>query len=75
MTKDEAIESISHLYPADSEYHDCQEIGKRFMTEAMEEMNFNWRELPEDVLIRYAEKCEWLENDNTRTSLKRNEWD
>jgi len=62
MTKDEAIGIISGLYPADAVYEDTRQAGRRLLTEAMEEANCNWSELPERVLIIYAEKCTQLEN-------------
>ena len=61
MNKQQAIDSISGLYSIDSEFQDSNKIGKQFMLEAMEEVNFNWRDLPEEVLVRWAEKCEHKE--------------
>lgn len=61
MNKQEAIDFIAGQYPIDSDYSDTNEIGRQFMLEAMEETNFNWRDLPEEVLVRWAEKCELKE--------------
>lgn len=58
MDKKQAIYSISGLYPIDSQFENTNEIGKQFMMEAIEETNFDWRNLPEEVLIKWAEKCE-----------------
>jgi hypothetical protein len=57
MNKDEAINHINQLYPIDSQFTDTNEVGKQLMVEAMEEVGFDWRTLPEPVLIRWAEKC------------------
>jgi len=54
MTKDEAIQHIENLYPADSPYQDTSEIGKDLLIEAIGEY---WRELPDNILIKYAELC------------------
>lgn len=61
--KKAAIDLISELYPIDSQFQSTNEIGKQLMLESIEETGFNWRELPEDVLVRWAEKCEAKERD------------
>lgn len=57
-TKQNHIETIRGLYPADSQYSDTAEIGRRLLLEAMNKAGLNWRDLPEDVLRIYAEMCE-----------------
>lgn len=57
MGKKESINTISSLYPSDSQFPDTNEIGKQFMLESMVEVGFDWRNLPDDVLERWAEKC------------------
>jgi hypothetical protein len=66
MTKHEAITSIGGLYPSDSEFPKTNEIGRKFMLQAMDEVRFNWRELPENVLTRWAELCEAKEAHDQR---------
>ena len=57
MSKQRAIEVIEQLYPTDSNYPDTNLIGKQYMMEAMDEVGFNWRELPEEILVIWADKC------------------
>lgn len=69
--KKQAIDTISSLYPSDSEFSSVNDIGKEFMLESMEEVGFNWRELPQAVLVRWAEKCEIRErNENGKMNDK-----
>lgn len=55
--KERAIDVISSLYPSDSQFPETNAIGKQFMIESINEVGFDWRELPENVLGRWAEKC------------------
>lgn len=66
MDKKEAIDTISELYPIDSQYLDTKEIGKKLLIESIEEVEFDWRELPDSVLIRLAYKCLCNFNDNLK---------
>jgi hypothetical protein len=66
MNKKEAIDSINGLYPIDSNFPDTNEVGEQFMLEAMDELGFNWRDLPENILVRWAEKCEARETEQDR---------
>ncbi len=54
MTKDTAINHIENLYPIDSCYPNTSEIGEKLLAHAINE-TCGWRELPEEVLIKYAE--------------------
>jgi len=65
MDRSEAISTIEALYPADSQYEDSREIGKRLLEQAEMEIN-GWRSKPTEVLIRYAELCMAEENRQTR---------
>ena len=57
--KDEFIEIIQSFYPADSKFPKTQEIGRRLLDQAKNEIeNKTWRDLPAAVLKRYAELCE-----------------
>lgn len=62
MDKKRAIATIQNLYPIDSQYADTNKVGQELLIETFKEVGFNWRDLPEDVLVRYAEKC--IETDN-----------
>ncbi len=56
MNREEAIANIEALYPADSQYPDGAEVGKRLLEQAKMEKQ-GWRMEPDEVLIRYAELC------------------
>jgi len=62
MNKIEAIHSIEKLYPTDSPFPDTNKVGQELLFESLQEIGFDWRDLPEAVLVRYAEKC--IERDN-----------
>ena len=55
MNKKEAIDCISGLYPPDTEK------GQELLRQAKAEME-SWKDLPENILIRYAELCQQEEN-------------
>ena len=61
MDREQAIDTIKHLYPADSEYAPTAEIGKRLLEQAKMEVQ-GWRTEPTEVLIRYAHLCMQEEN-------------
>lgn len=75
MTKREHIEMIAGLYPADSQYLDTAETGRRLLLEAMERSGFSWRDLPEEVLREYAALCQWEERrpQTLRDGLKKSQ--
>lgn len=56
MTRNEAINTINSLYPADSEYIKTAEIGQMLLLQAKNEIN-GWKNESDEVLIRYAELC------------------
>ena len=64
MDRSEAISTIEALFPADSQYEDSREIGKRLLEQAESEVN-GWRNKPDEVLIRYAELC--MQEDERQT--------
>lgn len=70
MNREQAIATIEGLYPVDSQYHETNEIGRRLLQQAKEEVD-NWRNESTEVLIRYAELCLDTENRQTRELLKR----
>lgn len=55
MDRDEAVTHIESLYPIDCEYEDTNEIGAKLLIAAIRELD--WRNLPDAVLIRYAQLC------------------
>ena len=57
--RDELITKIEGLYPTDSQFSETNEIGKKLLDQARQEVeNKNWRDLPIEILKRYAELCE-----------------
>lgn len=56
MTRDECINIIQPLFPADSQYLSTADIGRRLLDQARRDCN-NWRHEPLDVLERYAQLC------------------
>lgn len=54
--REQAIANIEGLFPADSQYQDTREIGKRLLKRAKMEVE-GWRSEPTPVLVRYAELC------------------
>jgi len=65
-TKQELIDIIEGLYPVDSACPEVNDVGKHLLLQAMEEVGFNWRELPKKVLNRYAFLCLEKEENNFR---------
>ena len=61
MNRDQAIDTIKALYPADSEYPDTAEIGQKILEQAKREVA-GWQTEPTEVLIRYAQLCIQEEN-------------
>lgn len=57
MDRQEAIQTIESTFPIDSKYDQINDIGKELLFEAIDASEFDWTELPQDVLISYAEKC------------------
>ena len=55
MNKKQAIDIIEGLYPPDTE------TGEKLLQKAKNDCN-SWRDLPENILIRYADLCQQEEN-------------
>ena len=53
----QAIQTISGLYPADSQYQDTAAVGQQLLEQAEREVN-SWQNKPTNVLVRYAQLCE-----------------
>ncbi len=71
MNREQAIANIEGLYPADSQYIQTAEIGKKLLEQAKMEVQ-GWRNEPTEVLIRYAQLCMSLEAQETRKLLANN---
>jgi hypothetical protein len=56
MTRDQAIQEIEGLFPADSQYPRSREKGIELLKQAKQNTD-NWRNLPNDVLLEYARLC------------------
>ena len=59
MTREEAIQIIENLYPADSKFIDTAEVGRELLAKAM--ANCWWAE-PTKVLLEYARLCDRRDN-------------
>ena len=56
MTRQEAINIISAMYPADSQHPDAAQIGQKLLEQAKREIA-PWRVEPTEILVRYAMLC------------------
>jgi hypothetical protein len=65
MDRKQAISTIEALFPVDSDYPDTREVGERFLEQAKRECE-NWRNLPDNILFRYADLCQQEENRQAR---------
>lgn len=63
MTREQVIQMIESLFPADSEYGDVAETGRELILRALADQ---WRNLPTPVLTRYLELCIDYEKRNRR---------
>lgn len=57
MNRNEAIQIIEGLFPADAGHPDTAEVGQKLLEQAKREA-CGWRSEPDAVLIRYAELCQ-----------------
>ena len=65
MDREQAIQQIEGLFPADSQYEKTNEIGLKLLAQAKREVA-GWRTEQTEVLIRYAELCIAEENRQAR---------
>lgn len=56
MTRDQAIQIIENTYPADSADCHTAKTGRRLLERAKENAE-NWRNLPDHILLQYANLC------------------
>lgn len=57
LRRSKAIQTISSLYPADSEYERTSQIGQELLDQAKREVS-GWQTEPTEILVRYADLCE-----------------
>lgn len=69
MNRNEAIEIINFLYPADSTFQEANAIGKELLKEAREFVN-KWQSESTEILVKYAELCQEYENKEYEKWLK-----
>jgi len=69
MDRQQAISTIEALYPIDSQYEGTNATGERLLAQAKRECE-DWRNLPDDILFRYADLCQQEEERSTRQLLK-----
>ncbi len=62
MNRKQAIETIEAMYPPESE------IGEKLLQQAKNDCN-SWKNLPDDVLSRYADLCQQEETRQTNRML------
>lgn len=68
MERRNMIMDIEALYPADTDYVKTAEIGQRLLQEAMNNMRFTWRDMPDHVLEEYRRLCVMQEFIESRKS-------
>ena len=68
MNREQAIQTIEGLFPADSPYN--PEFGQKLLDQAKREV-CGWRTEPTEILIRYAQLCEAEEGRQSRELLRR----
>ena len=66
--RENAINIIEALYPADSGYEDVSKEGRKLLMEAIAQ---NWRNLPDEILATYETLCAQKEHSQTMESRKR----
>lgn len=55
--KKEAIQQIELLYPPDSKFRGTRMVGISLLEEAKQNVAFDWRDYPENVLVELAKLC------------------
>jgi hypothetical protein len=55
QNKENLIQTIQSLFPADSTFQETAEIGQQLLLKAL---FINWRSLPDEVLKTYSELCQ-----------------
>lgn len=63
MDRHELIELIEGLYPADSENETTRKIGQMILIHAI---GTDWRDLPVEMLRKYAEQCSYCDGNNIK---------
>ena len=70
MTREEAIQEIDALFPADSDYIETNKIGIKLLEQAKRN---NWRNLPDETLFEYARLCQEEDRKRGKFEAERNE--
>ncbi len=63
--REQAIADIEALFPVDSQYVETNKKGEELLAQARRECE-DWRNLPDNILFRYAELCRQEENRHAR---------
>ena len=61
QNREQAIQEIEGLFPADSQYTKSREKGIELLEQAKRNTN-NWRNLPTETLFEYARLCRSASN-------------
>lgn len=69
MNREQAIQHIESLYPADSSYFETAKIGQELLEQARLNVQ-GWRQEPTDVLIEYAHLCIKKEKEEVKNATK-----
>lgn len=73
MEKEKLIRDIENLYPTDCEYADTNAIGKVLLQQAIENVKYDWRDMPLVVLEEYRRLCVEEEESGETTMELRND--
>ncbi len=57
MTREDAIQTIETLYPADSQFPEVAENGRQLLAQAEEIAGMDWRDASDKVIFTYASLC------------------
>jgi hypothetical protein len=68
MTREQAIQEIEGLFPADSQYPKSREKGIELLEQAKRNTN-NWRNLPDETLFEYARLCRLTNRHSVKATI------
>lgn len=71
MTREEAIDIIEMLYPADADYENTAQKERELLERAKREVT-GWRTEPTEILIRYTQLCMEEEDRQDKKMLNKN---
>lgn len=61
------IQEIESLFPIDSEFKEVNIVGEQLLIEAVKDLD--WRNLPDDILWLWREKCIQRDLKNSESDL------